>query len=97
MFGEGISKEGDLLDLGVQHEIVEKSGSWFSYNGQRIGQGREAVKAFLKENADMAKDIESQLRAKMMPEATAADDNSNGHSEKLAEEIVGKARAGRHS
>jgi len=53
MYGEGISREGDLLDLAVTHEIVEKSGTWFSYKGERIGQGRENAKNFLKENKDM--------------------------------------------
>ncbi|MCD4813225.1 recombinase RecA [bacterium] len=97
MFGEGISKEGDLLDLGVQHDIVEKSGSWFSFSGQRIGQGREAVKAFLKENKDMSKEIENQLRTKMMPEEVPAEENGNGHSEKAAEGVVEKVRNGRRS
>jgi len=62
MYGEGISKRGELIDLGVKAGIVEKSGSWFSYDGQRIGQGRENVKNFLKENPDMAAQIESRIR-----------------------------------
>ena len=62
MYGEGISKMGELIDLGVKAEIVEKSGSWFSYDSQRIGQGRENVKTFLKENPDMAKEIERKIR-----------------------------------
>jgi len=64
MYGEGISKVGDLLDLATEAEIVEKSGAWFSYNEDRIGQGRENVKIFLKENPDIAADIESKLREK---------------------------------
>ncbi len=62
MYGEGISKIGELIDLGVKAGIVEKSGSWFSYDGQRIGQGRENVKNFLKENASIAEAIEGKLR-----------------------------------
>jgi recombination protein RecA len=62
MYGEGISKMGELIDLGVTAEIVEKSGSWFSYDSQRIGQGRENVKKFLKENPDMAEEIERKIR-----------------------------------
>ena len=62
MYGEGISKMGELIDLGVTAEIVEKSGSWFSYDSQRIGQGRENVKNFLKENPEMAKEIEHKIR-----------------------------------
>ena len=62
MYGEGISKTGELLDLGVSGNIVEKSGSWFSYDGQRIGQGRENSKTFLKENPEIAADIEKKIR-----------------------------------
>jgi recombination protein RecA len=62
MYGEGISREGDLLDLGVTKEIVEKSGAWFSYKGERIGQGRENVKQFLKENKDLTAKLEAELR-----------------------------------
>ncbi len=62
MYGEGISREGDMLDLAVNHNIVEKSGSWFSYKNERIGQGRENAKAFLKENKDIAAKIEAEVR-----------------------------------
>jgi recombination protein RecA len=63
MYGEGISKTGELVDLGVTAGIVEKSGSWYSYNGERIGQGRENAKTFLKQNADVAEAIEQAIRA----------------------------------
>jgi len=62
MYGVGISKTGELLDLGVKAGVVEKSGSWFSYGDQRIGQGREAAKAFLAENTDLAAEIEGRIR-----------------------------------
>ncbi|MGA3316108.1 MAG: recombinase RecA [Candidatus Korobacteraceae bacterium] len=62
MYGEGISREGDLLDLAVNGNLVEKSGSWFSYKGERIGQGRENAKQFLKENKDIAAKIENDVR-----------------------------------
>src|SRR5881628_1800312 len=62
IYGEGVSKEGDLLDLGVAKNIVEKSGSWFSYKGERIGQGRENAKQFLKDNADIRQKIDTELR-----------------------------------
>jgi recombination protein RecA len=62
MYGEGISREGDLIDLGVDNNIVEKSGSWFSYKGERIGQGRENAKTFLKENKDMLASIEAEVK-----------------------------------
>ncbi len=65
MYGEGISREGDLLDQAVEHELVEKSGTWFSYKGERLGQGRENAKTFLKQNPATARDLEVQLRQKM--------------------------------
>ena len=63
MYGEGISKTGELIDLGVKAGVVEKSGSWFSYGDQRIGQGRENAKTFLRENPDVAHEIEDKIRA----------------------------------
>ena len=62
MYGEGISKTGELIDLGVKAGVVEKSGAWFSYDSQRIGQGRENAKTFLKENPDIAAKIEAAIR-----------------------------------
>ncbi len=62
MYGEGISQVGELIDLGVKAGVVDKSGSWFSYDSQRIGQGRENTKQFLKENPDMAAAIERAVR-----------------------------------
>src|SRR5689334_11366504 len=62
LYGEGTSREGEIIDLGVDNKIVEKSGSWFSYDSQRIGQGRENAKTFLKANADVAQKIETAIR-----------------------------------
>lgn len=62
IYGHGVSKEGSILDVGVNLDIVNKSGAWFSYNGQRIGQGRENVKQFLKENPEMTREIEAKIR-----------------------------------
>ncbi len=62
IYGEGVSKEGDLLDIGVQQNIVEKSGSWFSYKGERIGQGRENARQFLRDHADMTMKLDGELR-----------------------------------
>ncbi len=62
IYGEGISKEGDLIDLGVAQNLVEKSGSWFSYKGERIGQGRENARQFLKDNVDMRQILDAELR-----------------------------------
>lgn len=63
IYGAGISREGCILDIGTNLDIVKKSGAWFSYNGQRIGQGRENVKKFLKENPEMAREIEAKVKA----------------------------------
>src|SRR5215216_3936026 len=65
MYGEGISKEGDLLDIAVDRKIVEKSGTWFAYSGERLGQGRENVKQFLKDNPAIFKSIEGRVRAEL--------------------------------
>ncbi len=67
LYGEGISHEGEIIELGVQQGIVDKSGAWYSYNGDRIGQGKENVRTFLKENPDIASDIESRIRAELLP------------------------------
>ena len=82
MYGEGISKNGEIIDLGVAAGIVEKSGSWFSYNEQRIGQGRENAKNFLKENIDIALELEEKIKGNsvlveeilMNPEQTNAEE-----------------------
>jgi len=75
MYGEGISKTGELIDLGVKGEIIEKSGSWYAYNGAKMGQGRENARKFLKENPDIAEEIEEQIRrnAGLLSEALLAD------------------------
>ncbi|MDQ0156740.1 protein RecA [Robertmurraya andreesenii] len=62
MYGEGISKEGEIVDIGSELEIVQKSGSWYSYNGERIGQGRENAKLFLKENPELRLEIQQKIR-----------------------------------
>src|SRR6202048_5120820 len=76
IYGEGISREGDLIDLGAAQNVVEKSGSWYSFNGKRIGQGRENARAFLKDNPDIRQQIDAELRkalglARKEPEAVA--------------------------
>jgi recombination protein RecA len=68
LYGEGISREGELIELGVKHGLVDKSGAWYSYQGDRIGQGKENVRQFLKDNPDMADDIDQKIRAELMPD-----------------------------
>jgi recombination protein RecA len=65
MYGEGISREGDLLDLAVEKKIVEKSGAWFAYGGERLGQGRENVKQFLREHVDIRNTIDERVRREL--------------------------------
>jgi recombination protein RecA len=88
MFNEGISKLGEIIDIGVEKNIIEKSGAWFSYNGTRIGQGRENVKTFLQEHADMAAEIEAKVREayglKAVPSAAAAEAPAKETKEKEA-------------
>ncbi len=65
MYGEGISREGDLLDLAVERRIIEKSGTWFAYGGERLGQGRENAKAFLRENPEVFQKIDERVRKEL--------------------------------
>ncbi|MGB5831812.1 MAG: recombinase RecA [Thiohalocapsa sp.] len=67
LYGEGISREGEIIDLGVQQNVIDKSGAWYSYDGNRIGQGKDNVRNFLKENKDMASEIEAKIRAVLLP------------------------------
>ena len=76
LYGEGISREGELIDLGVAHGIVEKSGAWYSYGGERVGQGRDNVREFLKEHEDIAGAIETALRDMLLPGRRAAADKA---------------------
>jgi len=73
LYGEGVSREGEIIEFGVAQGLIEKSGAWYSYNGDRIGQGRENVRNFLRENPDIARHIEVQIRAALIPEAEAED------------------------
>jgi len=65
LYGEGVSKMGEIIDLGTQYEVIQKSGSWFSYEGTKLGQGREGVKAILKDNPELAEEIEQKIIAKL--------------------------------
>ncbi len=73
LYGEGISREGEIIDLGVQQGIVEKSGAWYSYDGNRIGQGKDNVRGFLKENAELARGIETKIRDLLLPQTGNAE------------------------
>ena len=86
LYGHGISREGEIIDIGVDQGIIDKAGSWYSYGSDRIGQGKENVREYLKANPDVANDIESQIRAKLLPDTTAEADVP----EEAEEEAVAK-------
>jgi len=92
LYGEGISREGEIITLGVQEGIIDKSGAWYSYNGDRIGQGKDNVRGYLKENPHIAEEIEAQVRAKLIPDVAAApksEGKKDGKkSDKAADEAV---------
>jgi recombination protein RecA len=67
LYGQGISRQGEIIELGVLHNLIEKSGSWYSYKGERIGQGKDNVRNYLLQHPDMAREIEDQLRVKLLP------------------------------
>ena len=98
MYGKGVSKTGELVDIGLKTGIIEKSGSWFSYNSQRIGQGRENAKLFLEQNTEVAAEIEAKIRSKaVVPGAIAAaaggdDDAGDGDDEAPTTRPAGKGR-----
>ncbi|MFZ5592855.1 MAG: recombinase RecA [Pseudomonadota bacterium] len=73
MYGEGISREGEIIDLGVEEELVDKSGAWYSYGGERIGQGKDNARTYLKERPDIARDIENKIRAKLLTKSPLAE------------------------
>ena len=84
MYGEGISKEGSILDMAVKLDIIEKSGAWFSYNNAKIGQGRENVKKYLRENPEIAAEIEKKVRDnynKAFEEALSGDEEEKEEEE----------------
>src|SRR6266566_1974099 len=94
LYGEGISLEGDLLDLGVTHNVVEKSGTWLSFGGERIGQGRENARLFLKEHVDIRAKLESALRKKLgLPNPAAQAEASASSSERQPEKAATAASA----
>jgi recombination protein RecA len=99
IYGEGVSREGDLLDLGVAKGLLEKSGTWISYKGERLGQGRENARVFLKENADIRQKIENELRKAVGLAAVAAAEETEkpAEAQKVAAKAaaVGQARSGR--
>jgi recombination protein RecA len=85
LYGEGISREGELIELGVEHKIINKSGAWYSYGDDRIGQGKDNVRQFLKDHPETADEIEKKIRAEIMPKPEAADEGEPAAAEENAE------------
>ncbi|MGI9249200.1 MAG: recombinase RecA, partial [Woeseiaceae bacterium] len=78
LYGQGISRHGEIIDLGVQHGIVDKAGSWYSYGDDRIGQGKENVREFLANHPEMAQEIEGKIRAKLLPKTVEVVEDAAG-------------------
>ncbi len=89
MYGEGISKAGEVIDLAVELDVVKKSGSWFSYDGNRLGQGRDAVKSLIKDNPELMDELEAKIKAKVSGDPEALEDMSepNEDAEESAKEV----------
>ena len=94
MYGEGVSRVGTVLDIATDFDIIEKSGSWYSYDGSRLGQGKENAKKALKEKPELAAEIEEKVRAKLMEQATAAKD---GEEERVPDDENEREAAGKQS
>ena len=77
LYGEGISREGELIDMGVEAKLVDKAGAWYSYNGERIGQGKENARNYLRENPELAKKLEAELREKFQPAEARRDEDDD--------------------
>ena len=81
LYGHGISREGEIIDIGVRENIVDKSGAWYSYNGDRIGQGKENSREFMLQNPEIAAEIEARLRERLLPSAPLAEDSAEASEE----------------
>ncbi|MDO9201180.1 MAG: recombinase RecA, partial [Hydrogenophaga sp.] len=82
LFGEGISREGEILDLAANNKVIEKSGAWYAYNGEKIGQGRDNSREFLRENPDLRVEIENKVRAALGVPLLPVDETAQGKSGK---------------
>jgi recombination protein RecA len=91
LYGEGISREGEIIDHGVAQGIIDKAGSWYSYKNDRIGQGKENVREFLKTHPEAAADIEKQIRAVLLPEKAATEDSTEATEEQKSEAVAKQA------
>jgi recombination protein RecA len=92
MFGEGISKAGEIVDLGVEYGIIQKSGSWFSYNGQKLAQGRDAAKSMIQDNPELADELESKITEAMFAKHAQGEAPAKA-AKSAADEATAKAPA----
>jgi len=90
LYNEGISREGEIIDMGVKLDIVEKAGAWYSYSGDRIGQGKDNVRNFLKENPAIAQDIEARIRGSVLPQVAGAvgADSDEEHLDEALDDVA---------
>ena len=86
LYGEGISREGELIELGVEHGLIKKSGAWYSYGDDRIGQGKDNVRGYFKEHPELAAEIEAQLREKLLPKSKSNEAPTDEAPEEMTEE-----------
>ena len=77
LYGQGISREGELIDMGVNEKLVDKAGAWYSYGEERIGQGKENARQYLKDNPELASRLEAQIRERLMPKPVAAEEEAD--------------------
>jgi recombination protein RecA len=96
LYGEGSSREGEIIDLGVAHNLIEKAGSWYSYNGDRVGQGKDNARKFLKENPNIAQQLETTLREKLLAPKRRKNDEEQpaAESEGSDADLIGTAQSG---
>ena len=90
MFGKGISREGDLLDLAAKNDVINKSGAWYAYNGEKIGQGRENAKKYLTEHPDVFAEVDTAVRAKCLPNASEEEETAEEEKKAPAKKTAKK-------
>jgi recombination protein RecA len=81
LYGEGISKLGEIINYGVEQNLIEKSGAWYSYNGEKIGQGKENAKQYLQEHEDIAVELEEQIRAHLLPDMVLEEEEATAEAD----------------
>ena len=86
LYGEGTSHEGELIDLGVKNGLIEKAGAWYSYNGDRIGQGKDNVRNHMKDTPEMTEQLDTKLRSLLLPEVSGEEESTDAGKKNAAKE-----------